>query len=96
MLFSLMFFLSALDVSGRPASFEKLSHVKACVNSLLVEALLEQSEDCNAHQDATAVPSQVLFVSTLPQCGKTKRVFNHTFCNCSRTHTYLAFKMLRI
>lgn len=91
-----MFFLSALDVSASPASFETLSHVKACVNISLSDALVEQSEDCNDHLDLSVSSLVHLTDNIFYPHPLTKRVFQFTFCNRSRACTYLTLKVLRI
>ena len=96
MLFSLMFFLSAVDVFASGVSFERSNHIRACVNLSLTDLILEQPEDCSDHESAVMPLSMVLTEHTYPPCTLTKGVFQFTFCNRSPASTYLTLKALRI
>lgn len=91
-----MLFLSALDASASSATFEKLRHVKACVNPSLMDILSEQAEPCDDQLSVTISSLVVFLDDTFPRCEKTNVGFHHTSCNRSRAFTYLTLKVLRI
>jgi hypothetical protein len=95
-LFSLMFFLSALDVFASVESFERSNHIKARVNTSLTVAAFEQSEDCDDHESLIVPFLLIKIESQYPSCTLTKEVFQFTCCNRSRASTYLTLKALRI
>jgi len=90
-----MLFLSALEVCACTVSFERLSHVKACVNPSLTNVFSEQTKVCD-DQHVAIISSLVFLDDTFPRCEKTNVGFHHTFCNRSRAYTYLTLKVLRI
>jgi len=94
-LFSLTFFLSALELFAFSESFEKNIHVEANVTISLTDLAFEQSD----HSDlwSAIIPFSMLTTELkYLGCFFEKEVFQFRFCNRSRASTYLTLKALRV